>query len=248
MEILAQEFPDSSIHMVFADPPYNLSGKGLKWEEKKYKMVNAAWDRMDSNEYREFTYQWIGECRRVLVDGGSIYICCTFHNLGEILVTVKEWGLEIRNLITWYKPNAMPNMSTRMFTHSTEFLVWATKGKGWTFHYERMKDLNPERQQNGKKKAMRDLWVLPSTPRRERIKKEDGTTLHPTQKPEALVERAVLASSNKGEIILDPFMGTGTTAVVAEKWGRSWAGIEKEEEYISYALKRLEGKRKSAKI
>lgn len=239
-KVLESEFPNESIHMIFADPPYNLSGKNLVWKEKKYTKVNEKWDTMSSQEYWDFSRSWISQSYRVLASGGSIYICCTYHNLGEILVVVKEVGLEVRNLITWYKPNAMPNMSRRVFTHGTEFLVWATKGKGWTFHYDLLKELNPEKQKNGKKKAMRDLWVLPTTPKKERIKKKDGSTLHSTQKPLAIVERAILASSNPGEIILDPFMGTGTTAIAAHKHGRKWVGIEENKEYLDYAQKRWE--------
>lgn len=238
-KILKDQIPSETIQLIFADPPYNLSGKGLKWEEKKYYMVNEDWDKMTGQEYWDFSRTWIRECHRVLKNNGSIYISCTYHNLAEMMLILKSLGLEIKNVITWYKTNAIPNLSRRVFTHSTEFVIWAVKGKGWVFNYEDLKDINPERQKNNKKKQMRDLWAIPIVQGRERVKNGSGKSLHPTQKPEELLKRIITASSKEGDLVLDPFMGTGTTAVVAQKLNRPWVGIEKEQKYLLSAQRRL---------
>ena len=133
----------------------------------------------------------------------------------------------------------MPNMTKRVFTHSSEFVVWAVKGKKWIFNYQDLKKLNPERQKDGSEKQMRDIWSLPLVQGKERIKDRTGKAAHPTQKPEALLERIIVASSNKGDLILDPFMGSGTTAYVAKKLNRNFIGIEKEKKYIKVIKKRI---------
>jgi len=133
LEILKNELEDESIHLIYADPPYNLSGNGLKWEGNRtggdWYMVNEDWDKMEDSEYERFTYEWIRECKRVLKPNGSIYISCSYHNIAECMIGLKKNGFKINNVITWYKTNAMPNMTKRVFTHSTEFIVWAVKGK-----------------------------------------------------------------------------------------------------------------------
>ena len=242
-------WPKKSVDLVFADPPYNLSGNGLKWKGNKtggdWYMVNENWDKMTESEYMRFTRQWIGGCCRVLKDGGSIYISCTYHNIAEIMIVLKQLEFKINNVITWHKTNAMPNMTKRVFTHSTEFVVWAVKGKKWIFSYEDLKKINPERQKDGSLKQMRDVWPMPLVQGEERLRGENGRALHPTQKPEEMLRRIITASSTKGSLVLDPFLGSGTTAVIAKELGRNWVGIEKEKGYIKAAEKRLKSSKRS---
>ena len=248
VEILNKKINERSIDLIFADPPYNLSGNGLKWKGNKtggdWYMVDAHWDKMTAPEYVQFTRQWIGACDRVLKDTGSFYISCSYHNIGEVMTVLKQLRFKINNVITWHKTNAMPNMTRRVFTHSTEFIVWAVKGRGWVFNYEKVKEINPERQKNGKIKQMRDVWELPLVQGDERLRGDDGRALHPTQKPEEILRRIILASANKGDIILDPFLGSGTTACVAKQCGCQWVGIEKDNEYATLARKRVGRTRK----
>jgi len=245
VEILNQEIDKGSIDLIFADPPYNLSGNGLKWEGNKtggdWYMVNEEWDKMTAPEYMKFTRKWIGGCHRALKQNGSIYISCTYHNLSEVMIVLKQLEFKINNVIVWQKTNAMPNMTRRVFTHSTEFVVWAVKGKKWIFNYEMLKEINPEKQKNGSPKQMRDVWSMPLVQGKERIRGSDGRALHPTQKPEEMLKRIILASSNEGDIVLDPFLGSGTTAVVAKKLGRDWIGIEKSKKYVDMANRRIDG-------
>lgn len=244
VEVLNQEIDKGSIDLIFADPPYNLSGNGLKWEGNKtggdWYMVNEEWDKMTAPEYMKFTRKWIGGCHRALKENGSIYISCTYHNLSEVMIVLKQLEFKINNVIVWQKTNAMPNMTRRVFTHSTEFVVWAVKGKKWIFNYEMLKEINPEKQKDGSPKQMRDVWPMPLVQGKERIKGVDGRALHPTQKPEEMLRRIILASSNEGDIVLDPFLGSGTTAVVAKKLGRDWIGIEKSKKYVDVAQKRID--------
>ena len=174
-----------------------------------------------------------------LKKNGSIYISCSYHNIGEIILTLKKLTYKINNIITWNKINAMPNMTKRVFTHSTEFVIWAVKDKGWVFNYNILKEINPKKQKNGNLKQMRDVWDIPLVQGKERLKKEDGKTLHPTQKSEEMLKRIILASSNPKDIILDPFSGSGTTLVVANKFDRYWIGIEKEKKYTEAIKKRI---------
>lgn len=241
--ILNKQIDEGSVTLIFADPPYNLSGNGLSWKGNKtggdWYMVNEEWDKMSAPDYMQFTRKWIGASARVLKNNGSIYISCTYHNIAEIMITLKQLGFEVKNVITWQKTNAMPNMTKRVFTHSTEFVVWAVKGKNWVFNYEELKKINPARQLDGTLKQMRDVWALPLVQGKERLHGKDGRALHPTQKPEELLRRVIIASSNKGDIVLDPFLGSGTTAVVAKRLGRKWIGIETSEKYAKLAESRL---------
>jgi len=243
IEIMEGKIPDETINLIYADPPYNLSGNALKWKGNKtggdWYMMNEDWDKISPEEYFAFTFKWVEQAKRVLKNNGSVYISCTYHNIGELLINLKRLGMKINNVITWYKTNAMPNMTKRVFTHSTEYVIWAVKGKKWRFNYEKMKDINPERQKNGAPKQMRDLWKSPLCQGKERIKGSNGRAIHPTQKPETLIERIILASSKEGDIILDPFFGVGTTGVVAGKLNRRWIGIEINNKYIKYAKKRI---------
>lgn len=243
IEVLNENILEKSIDLIFADPPYNLSGNGLKWEGNKtggdWYMVNEKWDKMTAPEYLTFTRKWIGASDRVLKESGSIYIACSYHNIAEVMIVLKQLDYKINNVITWYKTNAMPNMTRRVFTHSTEFVVWAVKGRGWTFNYDELKKINPDKQRDGSLKQMRDFWELPLVQGKERIKDSKNVTIHPTQKPEEMLKRIITASSNKGDIVLDPFLGSGTTAVVAKKLGRKWIGIEKETKYFNASTERL---------
>lgn len=243
VKVLNEKIDKGSIDLIFADPPYNLSGNGLKWEGNKtggdWYMVNEEWDKMTAPEYMQFIRKWIGGCYRVLKDHGSIYISCTYHNLAEVMLVLKQLNFKINNIITWQKTNAMPNMTRRVFTHSTEFIVWAIKGKKWIFNYDELKKINPERQKDGSPKQMRDVWSFPLVQGKERLRGKDGRAAHPTQKPEEMLKRIILASSNKGDIVLDPFLGSGTTTYVAKKLGRNWIGIEKNKKYAEMAKKRL---------
>ncbi|NQU79169.1 site-specific DNA-methyltransferase [Candidatus Woesearchaeota archaeon] len=246
ISVLNKTIDAKAINLVFADPPYNLSGNGLKWEGNKtggdWYMVNEAWDKMSDKDYLMFTKQWISGCHRALVDNGSIYISCTYHNIAEIMLVLRQLGFKINNVITWQKTNAMPNMTKRVFTHSSEFVVWAVKGKKWVFNYEDIKDINPDKQKDGSKKQMRDVWAMPLVQGKERIRGENGRAIHPTQKPEEMLKRIIIASSNKGDLVLDPFMGSGTTAFIAQQLKRNWIGIEKEKKYIEIANARITGK------
>ena len=243
IEILNDAIEENSIDLIFADPPYNLSGNALKWVGNKtggdWNMVNENWDKIPDMEYLRFTENWIKGCYKVLKKSGSIYVASSYHNLAEIIITLKRLKFKINNIITWYKTNAMPNMTKRVFTHSTEFVVWAVKGSGWTFNYETAKEINPKKQKDGKVKQMRDLWEMPLVQGKERIRSIDGKALHPTQKPEEMLKRIILTCSKEGDIVLDPFLGSGTTAFIAQRFGRKWIGIEKEKKYVEIAEKRL---------
>ena len=243
IKVLNKKVDANSVDLIFSDPPYNLSGTGLKWKNNKtggdWYMVNEHWDKMTAPEYVQFTRKWIDACGRVLKSRGSIYIACSYHNIGEVVIALKQLGFKINNIITWYKTNAMPNMTRRVFTHSTEFVVWAVKGKGWTFNYQKIKEINPDKQKDGRSKQMRDLWELPLVQGQERLRGSNGRALHPTQKPEEMLKRIILASSNKGEIVLDPFLGSGTTAYVAKKYGRKWIGVEQNKDYVKISRQRL---------
>jgi len=234
---------DESVQLIFADPPYNLSGNGLKLVGNKtggdYYMINEEWDKMGEKEYFDFTNEWIRASKRVLKPNGSIFICCSYHNIGECVLGLKNNGFEVKNIITWQKTNAMPNLTRRVLTHSTEFIIWAVKGKNWVFNYEILKELNPEKTKDGKSKQMRDVWQIPLCQGKERLKDENGRALHPTQKPEELLKRIILGFSNEGDIVLDPFAGSGTTPYIAKKYNRSYIAIEKEEKYYKVILKRL---------
>ncbi len=244
INVLNNEIEEKTVDLIFADPPYNLSGNELKWKGSKtggdWYMVNEEWDKMTSPEYIQFTGKWIGACHKALKDYGAIYISCTYHNIAELVMVLKRLDFKIHNIITWQKTNAMPNMTKRVFTHSTEFVVWAVKGKKWIFNYEELKKNNPEKQKDGAMKQMRDVWSLPLVQGKERLRGRNGRASHPTQKPEEMLKRIIIASSNKGDLVLDPFLGSGTTALVAKKLDRKWIGIEKNNEYVKMAQKRID--------
>jgi len=243
IDILKKEIEKNSVDLIFADPPYNLSGNGLKCIGNQtggdWYMVNESWDKMSWLDYQNFTNEWIKESYKVLKDTGAIYVCCTYHNIAEVINALKKYKFKMNNIITWSKANAMPSMTRRTFTHSTEFIVWAIKEKNWIFNYNDLKKINPDKQKDGSLKQMRDVWNIPLVQGKERIKNKNGKTAHPTQKPEEILKRIIIASSNPEDIILDPFAGTGTTLYVAKQLKRKWIGIEKEAKYIDIIKKRL---------
>jgi len=246
ISIMNKEIAKESIDLVYADPPYNLSGKSLSLVNNTtggpfYKM-NEDWDTWDYDDYVAFTEKWIKACWEVLKPTGSLYISCTYHNIGELIVAARKLGFKMKNIITWYKTNAMPCLTRRVFTHATEYVCWFVKGKKWIYNYEDLKKLNPQRTKEGSLKQMRDFLSfveLPIVQGRERLRSKNGRAFHPTQKPEKLIEIIITASSNEGDIVLDPFFGTGTTGVVAERMKRKWIGIEKKQEYAKEAGKRI---------
>lgn len=246
LEVMREYIEPNSIALIYADPPYNLSGTSLSLPNNRtggpYYKMNEDWDTWDAQEYWEFTQKWIALGREVLIPTGSLYVSCTYHNIGEVIIAGKQVGFKVNNIITWRKTNPMPNLTRRTFTHATEYIVWFVKGSKWKFNYEEVKLLNPHRSLSGGNKQMSDFWdyvEIPTVQGKERLYREDGRALHPTQKPESLLRIIITASSDPGDIVLDPFLGTGTTAVVAQKLGRLWIGIEKNPTYYQAALQRL---------
>jgi len=232
-----------SVDLVFADPPYNLSHKRLENRKSNtggaFFKVQEKWDKFTIEDYLDFTVTWISQVKRVLRPGGAVYICASQHNLGVVLSSLETMALDVKNIIVWEKPNAMPNLTRRTLTHSVEFVVWAVNGKGWTFNFENLRELNPDRQKDGQPKMMRDVWRFPVVQGVERLRGSNGRALHPTQKPEALVQRCVVASSNPGDLIVDPFSGSGTTAVVCADLKRRFIGFEVDENYVAASRKRV---------
>lgn len=246
--VMNEEIEPGAIDLIFADPPYNLSGKPLNLPDNNtggpYYKMNESWDTFDQDDCAAFTRDWLAAARRVLKETGSLYVCCTMHNIAEVITAAKSEDFALKNILTWHKTNAMPSLTKRTFTHSTEYVCWLVAGSGWTFNYFEVKEINPETTKNGEKKQMRDFLDfidMPIVQGKERIKNGNGRAFHPTQKPEKLVEIALIASSNPGDTVLDPFMGSGTTGVVAQRLGRRWVGIEKYQPYVEAALKRIAG-------
>jgi modification methylase len=227
-----------SVDLVFADPPYNLQLGGELLRPNNQSRVDGvedAWDKFeDFAAYDAFTRAWLGEARRVLKPSGSLWVIGTYHNIHRIGTALQDLGFWLLNDVVWRKTNPMPNFRGRRFTNAQETLIWAAKGeahKGYTFNYEAMKSLNEDVQ-------MRSDWLLPLCTGAERVKK-NGRKAHPTQKPEALLQRVILAASRPGDVVLDPFLGSGTTAVAAKRLGRRWIGIEQSADYAAIAAERL---------
>jgi site-specific DNA-methyltransferase (adenine-specific) len=232
-----------SIDMIFADPPYNISGKPLVLKGNltggDWAKVNEKWDIYSSDDYQVFTNDWVARGLNSLKENGAIYVCCSQHNIEAVMHALRINSCKVNNIIVWEKSNPMPNTTKRLLTHSVEFVVWAVKGKGWIFNSSDLRDLNPDRQKDGSPRMMRDVWVFPVVQGSERLRIGNGRALHPTQKPLELVRRTIIASTKKGEVVLDPFMGSGTTAVAAKIEGRKWIGIEREKRYIRAAETRI---------
>ncbi len=235
IEIL-KRIPDKSFDLVFADPPYNMQiGEKLtRPDDSKVDGVNDKWDQFSSFEhYDKFSKSWLKECKRILKDNGSMWVIGTYHNIFRLGYHIQNLNYWILNDVIWRKNNPMPNFKGTRFTNAHETLIWASKNKKsrYTFNYQSLKCLNDDLQ-------MRSDWILPICNGKERLKK-DGKKIHSTQKPEALLHRIILATTNKGDSIFDPFLGTGTTAVVAKKLGRKYFGVEKDKKYFQAAKQRI---------
>lgn len=235
IEVL-KTLPEKSVDLIFADPPYNLQLQQALWRPNMTKVdaVDDEWDRFqDFAQYDHFTHEWLSACRRVLKDNGTIWVIGSYHNIYRVGTVLMDLGYWLLNDIVWIKANPMPNFRGVRFTNAHETLLWAQKDKGarYTFNYHAMKSLNDERQ-------MRSDWDISLCTGKERVK-VNGVKAHPTQKPEALLYRVILSSSNPGDIVLDPFFGTGTTGAVAKKLHRHWIGIERDEGYVQVARERL---------
>jgi modification methylase len=229
--------PDACVDLVFADPPYNLQlgGDLSRPDGSHVDAVTDHWDQFASFAiYDQFTKDWLSEVRRVLKPNGSLWVIGSYHNIFRLGAMMQDMGFWILNDVVWRKANPMPNFKGTRFTNAHETLIWASMGEKakYTFNYRAMKTLNDELQ-------MRSDWVLPICGGQERLKK-GGTKVHPTQKPEALLYRVMLATSNPGDVVLDPFFGTGTTGAVAKRLGRQWIGCERESIYREAALERIE--------
>ncbi len=234
---ILRKMKSESVDMIFADPPYFLSNDGVTCQGGKMVSVNkGSWDKLSSEKMNiegkhKFNRKWIRLCKTVLKSNGSIWISGTLHNIYSIGMALEQEGFKIINNITWQKTNPPPNLACRCFTHSTETILWAQKNEKKSrhfFNYQAMKEMN-----NGKQ--MKDVWTGSLTKPSE---KKEGK--HPTQKPEYLLERIVLASTEKGQVVMDPFCGSGTTGVLATRMGRTFVGIDNCEEYLQIAKKRIE--------
>lgn len=234
---ILKEIPDNSIDLIFADPPYNLQLNGELWRPNQTKVdaVTDDWDKYESfEEYDKFSLEWIRECKRILKPTGTIWIIGSYHNIFRVGKIMQDLGLWILNDILWIKTNPMPNFKGTRFNNAHETLIWASKNQGakYTFNYKSLKVMNDDKQ-------MRSDWYIPICLGNERIR-INGEKFHSTQKPEELLYRIIISTSKVGDIVLDPFMGSGTTGAIAKKLGRNYIGIEKEEKYIKVAQQRID--------
>ena len=229
--------PGASVDLIFADPPYNLqlNGQLHRPNHSQVDAVDDHWDQFSSfGEYDKFTREWLKSARRLLKPNGAIWVIGSYHNIFRVGSALQDAGYWILNDIVWRKSNPMPNFRGVRFTNAHETMIWASNRKGakYTFNYEALKSLNEGLQ-------MRSDWVLPTCIGRERLKDENGDKAHTTQKPESLLHRVLIGSTNPGDVVLDPFFGTGTTGAVAKMLGREFIGIEREESYRKVAEKRI---------
>lgn len=236
IEIL-KSLPENSVDLIFADPPYNLQLRNDLYRPNMTKVdaVNDGWDKFGGfEEYDEFTLDWLRASQRVLKETGTIWVIGTYHNIYRVGAIMQDLGFWILNDILWIKNNPMPNFRGVRFTNAHETMLWAQKKKGakYTFNHQSMKALNDDLQ-------MRSDWTIPLVTGKKRIK-SNGSKAHSTQKPEALLYRVIMASSNVGDVVLDPFFGSGTTGAVAKKLGRNWIGIERDQKYVMIAQKRID--------
>lgn len=234
---LLKKLPDNSVDLIFADPPYNLQlgGDLYRPNQTKVDAVNDNWDKFSSmQDYDNFCKDWLKECRRVVKPTGSIWVIGSYHNIFRVGTIMQDVGFWILNDIIWLKTNPMPNFKGTRFNNAHETLIWAGKSKEskYTFHYHSMKSMNDDLQ-------MRSDWLIPICSGEERIK-VNGQKAHSTQKPAELLYRVIISSSNVGDVVLDPFFGSGTTGAVAKRLGRNYIGFEREEFYIDVARKRIE--------
>ena len=229
--------PEGCADLVFADPPYNLQLKNelRRPDQSKVDAVDDDWDQFSSfAEYDRFTHAWLSESRRVLKDTGALWVIGSYHNIFRVGAILQDLGFWILNDVVWRKTNPMPNFRGRRFTNAHETLIWATKNpkQQYTFNYEAMKALNDELQ-------MRSDWNLPICAGHERIKGADGQKAHSTQKPESLLHRVIVSSTKPGDVVLDPFFGSGTTGAVAKRLGRHYVGLERDKTYAKIARDRI---------
>jgi modification methylase len=233
-----EKLPAASVDLIFADPPYNLQleQKLHRPDQSEVDAVTDDWDKFASfSVYDDFTRAWLLAARRVLKPQGTLWVIGSYHNIFRVGTALQDLGFWILNDIVWRKTNPMPNFRGRRFTNAHETLIWASRdpeGKGYTFNYDALKAANDELQ-------MRSDWLFPICTGNERLKGGEGRKVHPTQKPEALLHRILLASSKPGEVVLDPFFGTGTTGAVAKRLGRHFVGIERQDDYIAAATQRI---------
>jgi len=230
--------PDGSVDLIFADPPYNLQLEGAlsRPDQSVVDAVDDDWDKFASfAHYDDFTRKWLIEARRILKPDATIFVIGSYHNIFRVGAIMQDLGFWILNDIVWRKANPMPNFRGRRFTNAHETLIWASRSqqvKNYTFHYEALKAGNEDVQ-------MRSDWFIPLCTGGERLKDGAGRKAHPTQKPEGLLARVMLASSNSGDVVLDPFFGTGTTGAVAKRLGRHFIGIERDPDYARIAAERI---------
>jgi modification methylase len=234
--------PAASVDLIFADPPYNLQLKGdlHRPDNSRVDAVDDHWDQFSSFKvYDEFTRAWLKAARRLLKPNGAIWVIGSYHNIFRVGAVLQDQGYWILNDVVWRKSNPMPNFRGKRFTNAHETMIWAGRDEAskYTFNYEALKALNEGIQ-------MRSDWVLPICTGHERLKDDQGDKAHPTQKPESLLHRVLVGSTNPGDVILDPFFGTGTTGAVAKMLGRDFIGIEREEAYRKVAEKRISRVRK----
>src|SRR4051812_11936452 len=230
--------PAASVDLVFADPPYNLQLRSelKRPDDSRVDAVDDDWDKFASFEaYDAFTRAWLLACRRVMKPNATLWVIGSYHNIFRVGATLQDLGFWILNDIVWRKANPMPNFRGKRFTNAHETLIWAAKGaeaRAYTFHYEALKAGNDDLQ-------MRSDWFFPLCTGEERLKDESGRKVHPTQKPESLLARVLLSASNPGDVILDPFFGTGTTGAVAKRLGRRFIGLERDGTYADAARRRI---------
>ena len=241
-----KKIPSNSVDMVFADPPYNLqlNNRLVRPDNTTVDAVDDYWDKFESmSAYDDFSFKWLNEVKRVMKDDATIWVIGSYHNIFRVGTVLQNLGFWILNDIVWVKNNPMPNFKGTRFTNAHETLIWASKSSKskYTFNYEAMKALNDGLQ-------MRSDWNLPICTGNERVKDENGEKLHSTQKPESLLHRVILSSSNVGDVILDPFFGSGTTGAVAKKLGRNFIGIEQDKKYVDGAKKRIDAVKKGSVI
>ena len=234
-----EKLPQGSIDVIFADPPYNLQLEGdlHRPDQSKVDACDDDWDKFSNfAAYDAFTTAWLMAARRVLKPNGTIWVIGSYHNIFRVGTTLQDLGYWMLNDVIWRKSNPMPNFRGRRFTNAHETMIWASRdqsAKKYTFNYDAMKMANDEIQ-------MRSDWLFPICNGGERLKNAQGTKVHPTQKPEALLHRVLMSSSKPGDIVLDPFFGTGTTGAVAKRLGRHFVGIERQQDYIDAANKRID--------
>jgi len=232
-----RDLPEGCADLVFADPPYNLQLKNelRRPDNSKVDAVDDNWDQFGSfAEYDKFTREWLAAAKRALKDTGALWVIGSYHNIFRVGTILQDLGFWILNDVVWRKTNPMPNFRGRRFTNAHETMIWATKSakQVYTFNYEAMKALNDDLQ-------MRSDWTLPICSGNERRKDEKGEKAHSTQKPESLLHRVIVSSTRPGDVVLDPFFGSGTTGAVAKRLGRHFIGIEREADYVKVARRRI---------